>query len=258
MKNIQRITGACALLMIAFVLLAGCTFLQPGTTPAQSTTPGTTPSAVPVQTPEREVSQTCPEFGGNVCLTDEICSGSLVKTTDSSRCCAGTCSLASAQGLTPGADQTTAGVSSIVTVTPGTTSMNPDTTPISLLYAPTQATNTGVNPTSTAAPQVQQTAEITVAKSCLDFGGNICLADELCDGSLVQTTDSSRCCAGSCKISASYVVVPTTAAPTSVPVVPKTCAAFGGLICQATETCTGALVQSTDSSVCCAGTCAPK
>jgi hypothetical protein len=43
----------------------------------------------PVLSPE--VSQTCSDIGGNVCLANEECTGAFIRTTDEVHCCAGTC-----------------------------------------------------------------------------------------------------------------------------------------------------------------------
>ena len=46
MKRMYIGTGTCVLIIIAFVLIAGCAFLNPGNTPAQPATQGATPTPV--------------------------------------------------------------------------------------------------------------------------------------------------------------------------------------------------------------------
>jgi hypothetical protein len=37
------------------------------------------------------VADTCGNIGGNICSSDEVCSGAFIKTTDEAQCCAGIC-----------------------------------------------------------------------------------------------------------------------------------------------------------------------
>ena len=207
MKRMYIGTGTCVLIVIAFVLIAGCAFLNPGNTPAQPATQG----ATPIPTATLEATPAAPGETPVPTATLE-------------------------------AAQTSAGETAVPTATLEAAQTIQAVAVVSVI--PTQ----------------QQTAVASVADTCADTGGHICLADETCSGSLLNTTDSSMCCAGTCIIP-SYsttpvqnTVTPTPAAGGTV-VIPNTCEGIGGTICQANQTCAGAIVTTTDSSQCCAASC---
>ena len=226
MKRMYIGTGTCVLIIIAFVLIAGCAFLNPGNTPAQPATSGVTP----IPTASLEAAQTI--------------SGVAPIPTASLEAAQTTSGVTPTSTSTQEATQTTSGVTPIPTST----------------QEAAQTTQGGVGVAVTPVITAQQTPVAAVADTCANIGGHPCLADETCSGSLISTTDSSRCCAGTCIIP-SYANTPAQNAiiPTQVPggavVISKTCEVFGGTICQAPQTCNGALVNTTDSSQCCAGTC---
>ena len=203
-------TGTCILIVIAFVLIAGCAFLNPGNTPAQSATQGSTPTLTVVPTATLEATPAAPGETPVPTATLEA-----AQTTQAGETAVPTATLV-------GAAQTTGAVVSVI---------------------PTQ-----------------QTAVASVADTCADTGGHICLADETCSGDLISTTDSSKCCAGTCLIPsyattpAQNAVTPTLVAGGTV-VISNTCAGIGGTICQTNQTCNGAIVTTTDSSQCCAAIC---
>ena len=245
------IPGIFSLLVIATVLMAGCTFLPFGSPAAPTSAPTQAPTAAPsaVPTTLEEVSQTCPDLGGTTCGSAETCTGNLVRSSDGLACCQGTCSPAGAIEPVPA----TTGGSQITTVNPTATN------PVAAITAPPvtmpQSVPTGsITAAPTATVAAVQTYEVVMDNTCPAIGGNICLSDETCSGSLIKTTDSDRCCAGTCLLP-SYVVTPTPES-TVIPSVAKTCEEIGGNICSGGTSCTGGLVKTTDSDTCCAGTCA--
>ena len=222
MKRIFRGTGTCVLIIIAFVLFAGCTFLNPGNAPVQSSsTPGVT-STSPV------VQETTPAVAGVTTASPVV------------------------QETTPAA----AGVTPTSTVAQTSTTVVAGVTTTAPVVQGTTPAVAGVPITTAISTLAQPTPEVVIPQTCAVIGGVICLADETCSGSMVNTTDSSMCCAGTC-IVPSYAVtpIPTTSAAGVVTTVPQTCAAIGGVICQANQTCTGGIIPTTDTSQCCAGTC---
>ena len=70
-------------------------------------------------------------------------------------------------------------------------------TPVTTTSASAETAAPGMTPAATVTLQSQQTP-VTVSKTCAIIGGVICSSDETCTGSMVNTTDSSRCCAGAC------------------------------------------------------------
>jgi len=236
--------GACALIVIACVLITGCTIFQPATPPATTAPPGT--DTIPEQTPSKDVPQSCEAYGGTVCPSGQVCDGTMVRSSDSSRCCEGSCVVPTATK----APVTTTAATTPTTTTTTTIAATTTVTVASPDYIPPPPT--GPTPGET---QPVQTPEAQVAMDCSTFGGHICLSDEICSGSLVESSDSSRCCAGTCTMVASgSTPLPTISLPVVIP--GKTCAEFGGNICVAPQTCTGSLVTTDDTTSCCAGDCA--
>lgn len=242
-QKIKWNMGASVLILIACVLITGCTIFQPATPPAPTVSPGT--DTIPEQTPAKEVPQSCEAYGGTVCPSSQVCDGTMVKSSDSSRCCEGSCVVitkTSAPVTTSAAPATATATKTTAVATTYVTAVPPE-------YIPP--------PTSGPTPGLTlpvQTPEMQVSMECSVFGGHICLSDETCSGSLVESSDSSRCCAGTCTMTASATAAPTSVAPVVIP--GKTCAEFGGNICVAPQTCTGSLVTTDDTTSCCAGSCA--
>jgi hypothetical protein len=88
----------------------------------------------------------------------------------------------------------------------GITSAQPASTtgtPVTTVPASAQTAVPEVTPASTVTLPSHQTPEIVVSKSCSDIGGVICRSDETCSGSMINTTDSSMCCAGICSVPSS-------------------------------------------------------
>jgi hypothetical protein len=257
MKSGHLANIICAFVVIITILNAGCIFPQGGTPSTQVTQTSTPPAqetpSIVIQTPEMEVPNTCQEIGGTICLMNELCVGSLIKTTDSERCCSGTCSIAQTVTATVKPTETS--------VTPGATSTTQPVKTVTGIETTTTYTIYPTRPGATETPIVTtvQTPEMEIAKTCLEIGGNSCLADETCSGSLIKTTDysaASRCCAGVCIMPPAGPNLPqSTPTITVIPTVAKTCLEIGGNICQGTETCSGGLIKTTDSERCCAGTC---
>ena len=71
-------------------------------------------------------------------------------------------------------------------------------TPVTTTSASAETAAPGMTPSATVTLQSQQTPVAAVPKTCAIIGGVICSSDETCTGSMVNTTDSSRCCAGAC------------------------------------------------------------
>jgi hypothetical protein len=71
-------------------------------------------------------------------------------------------------------------------------------TPVTTTSASAETATPGVTPAATVTLQSQQTPQAQIAETCAIIGGVICSSDETCTGSMVNTTDSSRCCAGTC------------------------------------------------------------
>lgn len=242
-QHVQWGMGACALIMIACVLFTGCTVFQPATPPATTSSPGT--DTLPEQTPAKEVSQSCEAYGGSACPSGQVCDGTMVRSSDSSRCCEGSC-------VVP--EKTSAPVTTTAApATATTTGATPAATTYVTAVPPGYIPPPSVGPTP-GETQPVQTPEMQVSMECSAFGGHICLSDEICSGSLVESSDSSRCCAGTCTMIASATAAPTPVLPVIIP--GKTCAEFGGNICVAPQTCTGSLVTTDDTTACCAGSCA--
>ncbi|HII98419.1 MAG TPA: hypothetical protein HA272_03955 [Methanoregula sp.] len=239
-QNIQWGMGACAIIVIACVLITGCTIFQPATPPAPTASPGT--DTIPEQTPAKEVPQSCEAYGGTVCPSGQVCDGTMVRSSDSSRCCEGKCVVPTGTKAPATTTAATTTKPTAITATTTVTAVPPDYIP-----PPTSGPTPG-------ATEPVQTPEAHVPMDCATFGGHICLSDETCSGSLVESSDSSRCCAGTCTMIASATAAPTSVAPVVIP--GKTCSEFGGNICVAPQTCTGSLVTTDDTTACCAGDCA--
>jgi hypothetical protein len=71
-------------------------------------------------------------------------------------------------------------------------------TPVTTTSASAETAAPGVAPAATVTLQSQQAPEAQIAETCAIIGGVICSSEETCTGSMVNTTDSSRCCAGTC------------------------------------------------------------
>ncbi|MGD0534022.1 MAG: zinc-ribbon domain-containing protein [Methanoregula sp.] len=74
-------------------------------------------------------------------------------------------------------------------------------TPVTATLASAKTAAPEVTPISTVTLQSQPTPKVQLSDTCAKIGGVICSADETCSGSMVNTTDSSRCCAGTCSAS---------------------------------------------------------
>lgn len=79
------------------------------------------------------------------------------------------------------------------------------------------------------------------SKKCAELDGTICdRSGWVCEGRMIETSDSSKCCIGNCT---------------------KTCAEYGGEICKSDQKCDGDIISASDLSVgeiCCIGTCKEK
>ena len=73
-------------------------------------------------------------------------------------------------------------------------------TPVTTTSVSAETAAPGVIPAETVTLQSQQTPEAQIAETCAKIGGVICSSEETCSGGMVNTTDSSRCCAGTCSI----------------------------------------------------------
>lgn len=163
----------CLCIIIALAAVSGCSFLSGGDTsaPAQTTaTAAATPSAT--HTLPATAATAAPAAGGTAALTTQDPWEKFVSPT------------LTAEGVTTKA--TVAGVTTQATVAAVTTEET-----VAATATPTAEV------TLTQAPTTNPTIA-TVADTCSNIGGNVCLSNEVCDGAYIHTSDEAACCAGVC------------------------------------------------------------
>ena len=161
LKIIQ--TGICAVILIALLLSAGCAFLPGGNTaaPTGSATPSVT-TRIPTVTVTAAASAV-PTSQAAASGTTDPWANFVAPTTAPGQVITGAPTAAGTEAITP-----------VVTATPFVE--------VTLTEPPTPVPTTP-----------------SVADTCSNIGGNVCMANETCSGAFIKTTDQAQCCAGVCQ-----------------------------------------------------------
>lgn len=162
-KTIQ--IGICAIVLIALLFSAGCTFPSGGdtATPTVSTTPVVTTKMPTVKMTTAVIG--VPTSAVAVTETTDPWANFVEPTT------------------LPG-EEITEEATEVVTEEPTA----------EVTEAETVAEEVPLTEEPTAVPTIP-----SVASTCSNIGGNVCLANEKCSGAFIKTTDEPLCCAGICE-----------------------------------------------------------